>query len=139
MALRTPLLLFSGAVLGAAIVVACGDDSPTDVDAADGGTSCDCPAAEPPLDGRITIRNLEAPVELSASSSGTQSLRCGVGETLLTGSCRLATMDPEVTLSEAGLDENSPDDIGWRCVWNNATPRANTGIVRVLCLSPSEE
>lgn len=142
MTLRTPVLLFTlGATFGAVVVVACGDDSPNDVDAADADDlTCDCAPAEPPLAGRIVIQEITAPVTLPAGGFGVQGLQC-VGGTLLTGSCRLNTLgpEPEVTLSEAGLDDRTPGVIAWQCVWNNPTPREIMGEVRVLCLMPAEQ
>lgn len=140
MTMRAPLLILTGAFLGAGIVVACGDDSPADVDAQDASPTCDCPSAEPPLAGRITIDDVfVVEVPLPANDSAGNGVTCPAGKTLLSGSCRLQTADPEVTLSEAGFNDATPGLISWDCAWNNPTPRANTGIVRVMCLSPAEE
>jgi hypothetical protein len=130
--MKTPVLLLAGAALGIAIVVACGDDSPTDADAA----MCDCPAAEPPLAGRITIAP-NATVALSAQSNVTWGRGCDEGEILLGGSCLLETQDPEITLSESGVQTLPGLPPAWRCVWNNPTARDNVGEVRVICLAPA--
>ena len=133
--MKTPLLLLMGAGLGIALVFACGNDAPTDADAA---AHCDCPAAEPPLDGRIVI-TAEATADIPAQDVGAQSVRCPDGATPLGGSCTLETsIARDITLSEAGFKFSTPDDPVWTCVWNNPTTTPNVGIVRAVCLLPAE-
>lgn len=128
---RTPLLVVTGAALGIGLILACGDDSPTDADAA----VCDCPAAEPPLAGRIILSD-ESTSPIPALGSTSQSNECPTGATLLSGSCLLETIDNEVTLSQSGFEVF--DDTVWVCRWNNPTSQANVGKVRVICLMPAE-
>lgn len=125
-------ILVCGLVAGIALVVACGDDSPGDVDAAD--AACNCPAAEPPLAGRIT--RVRADNNLSAGGTGGASAFCPTGATALGGSCEVATTDTNVVLlSSRFVPGTAP---GYRCDWStvNAT-MARTGTAEVVCLAPA--
>lgn len=127
--IRVPIILLAGAACGIGLVLACGDDSPSDADAA----VCDCPASEPPLDGRIAQRP-EVTAAIAANSDALQSNNCLLGTTLISGGCTLQTPDPLITLSESG----PADDRTWLCRWNNPTGNANVGVVKVICLTPAE-
>jgi hypothetical protein len=121
--------LVGGVVLGVALVVACGDDSPTDVDAAD--AACNCPAAEPPLSGRIT--RVRADNNLSPGAGGAAAASCPAGALALGGSCEVAATDTNVVLLSSRFVAE-----GYRCDWStvNAT-MARTGTAEVVCLSPA--
>lgn len=117
-----------GAVFGAALVIACSDDSPPAADAA----VCDCPAAEPPLAGRIvTVTN---PVTVLANSGGGQSVGCPSGGTLLGGGCT-RTSGAELIVAQSGP---VPAGGGWSCVWRNNIANDAMAIVHAICLVPPQ-
>jgi|JI10StandDraft_1071094.scaffolds.fasta_scaffold218970_1 hypothetical protein len=121
----------SGAVLSLTLVLACSDDSPGDADAA----VCDCPAAEPPLAGRIV--SFTASNAIAAGSVGVASVGCPVGGTVLGGACDVMTDDPNIQVQETQYLRGSQD--GYLCRWSalNATVN-NTGTVEVTCLVPAQ-
>ncbi|MBK7070903.1 MAG: hypothetical protein IPH44_01265 [Myxococcales bacterium] len=124
--------LIGGIAVGIALVVACSDDSPGDVDAAD--AACNCPAAEPPLAGRIT--RVRADNNLSPGGTGGAAVGCPAGAIALGGSCEVATTDTNVVLLSSRFTPGSPE--GYRCDWStvNAT-MARTGTAEVVCLTPA--
>lgn len=122
--------LTAGIFAGIVLVLACGDDSPSNVDAA----SCDCPPAEPPLMGRVmTVSQTQ---EIAGNARGGQGAACPDGAELLTGSCTTATVNPlrDVTLEQSGFygDEN-----GWSCWFKNNETTPVTIKVSVRCLVPA--
>lgn len=133
---KTPLYLLFGVVLGVGTVIACGDDSPGDADAA----ACDCPAAEPPLAERIVRSPLgSGTVTIPAGEFGAQSNSCPDGSTLLTGSCFQDT-NPNglaVYLLNAGFRAGA-DPTTWSCYWHNTSAQAVEVRVDVVCLMPAE-
>ena len=121
-------LLLAGAAGGAAFVVGCSDDSPGDADAA----ACDCPAAEPPLAGRIRrIRITEAISPMGTASPGAV---CPTGSTVLGGSCRLMTGQQDIYLNQAGIDQ----DLAYLCRWKSMSVQPDTGIAEAICLMPAQ-
>lgn len=122
----------AGAAFAAALVIACSDDSPSDADAA----VCDCPAAEPPLQGRITA--VVVPVTIPANSGAGTGALCPTGATLLGGGCRLPNDDAAVLLSEAGPNRMSPSQPGYDCYWVSASATARTGEAEAICLMPAQ-
>ena len=128
---QVPLVLCAGAALGIALMLSCGH-SPQTADAAD---VCNCPAAEPPLDGRIVTGTTTTPVPEQALTSF--SARCPTGATIvLGGSCRLATTQRGVNLQESGI-HNPTDGAAWDCVWDNTTGSQMTATATVTCLKPA--
>jgi hypothetical protein len=127
---RTTLLFVSGAVAGIALVLSCGDGSPRAVDAADGG-ACNCPAAEPPLAGRIV--EVEQMTTIPALDEGVGGAVCPSGAIVLSGGC--ANLLGQT--SQILVEETSPGDIGWNCNWRNPSnaPIQVRSIVR--CLKPT--
>lgn len=121
-----------GAVIGAGVVVACSDDSPGNADAA----TCDCPAAEPPLAGRIV--RVTATAEIAPNGFGTQGVSCAAGSTLLGGSCRLmdGNGNGNVYLNEAGIINLGGQ--GYQCEWHSMSLIAATGIATAICLMPAQ-
>ncbi len=63
--MKTLIIALVGAAVACALILSCGNDSPGDADA---HTTCDCPAAEPPLSGRI-VRVTET-LALAAQDTG---------------------------------------------------------------------
>src|SRR5689334_20253997 len=122
---RSCFLLMIGAASGVAFVLSCGDnlslkayaaatvDSPEGSDAA---TTCDCPPAERPLDGRfITISNTRS----IAPGLGVEDAYCPAGSQLISGSCTqdLLNSYQHLTLEQSGFYETSPAE--WWCFFRN--------------------
>lgn len=122
--------LLAGLGAGVSLVVACSDDSPGAADAA----VCDCPAAEPPLTGRITsVRGMNP---ISAAGTGFASVDCPIGATVLGGACEVMNLDANVLVMESRFTRGSQQ--GYQCSWSalNATA-SNTGIAEAICLVPA--
>ena len=127
----SPLVALSAGVLaGIALVLSCSDDSPGHADAA----SCECPAAEAPIAGRITI--VQQTFVVSANARGGIEGGCAPGATMLTGSCTTDTVNPlrDVTLEQSGFyaQEN-----GWYCRFKNNEAAPVTVKVSIRCLNPA--
>ena len=123
--------LGAGLFAGIVLVLSCSDDSPGHADAA----SCDCPAAEPPLSGRITVVNQTQVI--AANARGGQGASCPSGALLLSGSCTTETINPlrDVTLEQSGffMQENS-----WQCWFKNNEAAPVTIKASVRCLVPTQ-
>jgi hypothetical protein len=121
----------SGAVLSLTLVLACSDDSPGDADAA----LCDCPAAEPPIAGRIMVVQASNPIQVG--TGGQQTVFCPAGAVVLGGACDVTTDDPEVQVQKSAFVRDAQQ--GYRCRWSavNAT-MANTGTAEAICLVPAQ-
>jgi len=123
-----------GALSVTVFLVACSDDTTGDADAA----VCDCPAAEPPLAGRIVqVRNT-----LSINPGGIPTSNeaiCAEGSMLIGGGC---SQESEVVQSQLvlvhagrlGTMERGP----WRCSWRNDSAAAISTVVEAVCLVPAE-
>jgi hypothetical protein len=129
--LNSLAILALGAVGGIALVVACSDDSPTDADAA----VCDCPAAEPPLTGRIVAVRQSNPIV--PGSGGGAAVACPAGSTILGGACEVETPDARVLLMESRFFRTGNPQ--YVCQWSalDATA-ANTGTAEAICLTPAQ-
>lgn len=124
--------LLAGVGAGVALVVACSDDTPTDVDAAD--AACNCPAAEPPLAGRIT--RVRADNTLSPGGAGGAAAGCPSGAVALGGSCEVAVTDTNVILLSSRFVPGSPP--AYECEWSTVGASvARTGTAEVVCLTPA--
>ena len=124
--------LAAGLTVGVVLVVACGDDSPVAVDAAD--ASCDCPAAEPPLAGRITRVRSDNP--LSPGGSGVSAAFCPIGAVALGGACEIQILDANVVLMSTSFTVGDPH--GYRCDWETVgATMPYTGTAEVVCLTPA--
>jgi hypothetical protein len=125
-----------GAVCALVAVVACGDDSPQTVDAAE---ECNCPASEPPLAGRIV--RVEARDDISALNAGGNGVGCPAGGVALGGSCSLVQVNDieQVRLINAGhpVDPEAPNV--WSCRWFNGSNAAVTGVASLNCLMPAAQ
>ena len=128
--MKTLIIALGGAAIACALILSCGDDGPGTADAQ---TACDCPAAEPPLSGRI-VRVTET-VALAAQDIGTSGASCAAGATLIGGGCALQTLDKRINLTYASPDVGGAET--WACSWNNPTTDANTGIATAICLMPA--
>ena len=129
-----PSMLF-GVFLGIAFVLACGEDSPTPADATPDATTCECPAAEKPIAGRIVV--IKNDVTIPAMDNAGESAPCllaGSGSILLSGSCDVPSNSTTVTLTRAGFGETSPND--WTCEWTNSGVAPVAAQVLAKCLVP---
>lgn len=123
--------LVGGLLAGVVLVLSCGDDSPTRADAA----SCDCPASEPPLSGRIT--NIDVTQEIAPNSRGGNGAACPADAVLLSGSCTTAVINPirNVTLEQSGFYESGN---GWHCEFKNNENTPVTIKATARCLVPAQ-
>ena len=117
-----------GAVLSAALILACGDDHPP---AADAASACDCPKAEPPLAGRIEFGPVRTesidPREVDIIGEACPT----PGSIPLGASCRGGPHTPLISSFK-------PDGIeGWQCEWRNDTSSAENATFQVMCLKPA--
>ena len=122
--------LLAGMFAGIVLMLSCGDDSPDKADAA----MCDCPAAEPPFSGRITIVNQTQII--AANNDGGQSAGCPQGAQLLSGSCTTDNVNPfrDVTLRQSGFYGTEQ---GWNCEFRNNEATPVTVKASVVCLMPA--
>ena len=121
--------LIAGMFAGVLLVLSCGDDSPGNADAA----TCDCPAAEPPLAGRIMI--IDQTRTIDAGSRGLAATACPQGALRLEGSCTTATINPNrnVTLEQSGFYGGLTE---WNCEFKNNEATPVTIKASVVCLMP---
>lgn len=118
-------------VLIAVTFAACSDDG-GQADAA----GCTCPAAEPPLAGRIVQRSRLVTITAADGAGrhgfGQNGSPCLAGETLLSGGCLLNELpSDELMLFESGYIDNAI-----RCGWISRSILAHTGTATAVCLSP---
>ena len=119
----------TGMVAGIMLVISCSDDSPGNADAA----TCDCPAAEPPLDGRLQV--VKATAEVPANSNGGQGAQCPVGSQYLGGGCGAINGQlPDIVLRQSAP---STSGRGWYCEFRNNEPTPVTIEASVFCLVPA--
>jgi hypothetical protein len=130
---RSIIMLGSGAFIGIAFVLSCGDGSPKAADAAD-GVACNCPAAEPPIPARVmeirtddVVQKNSMHVRIGASCPGVPQQAM-----TLTGGCT-ADFPAQGSLN---LEESAPGGIGWGCTWSNASNVDVPVHVIVRCLVP---
>ena len=120
----------AGVIAGGILVVSCSDDSPGDADAA----MCDCPAAEPPLTGRI--RQVTKEGQIGANDIGFLSVTCELGAQVLGGGCGgQSTAAPDIVIRQSiPNDGNVP---GWVCDIRNNSLAPETVRATVFCLVPA--
>ena len=126
---RAVSLLLTGAVIGIALILSCSDGSPRMADAAD--PTCNCPAAEPPIAGRIV--QIESATTVPANDIAPGGALCPSGAVALGGGCAASVGEsPQII-----LEQSIPDAIAWNCRWRNPTnaPIAVRAVVR--CLKPA--
>jgi len=117
-----------GAVVTATLILACSDDAPGPADA----SVCDCPAAEPPLDGRVI--EVSVPASFAAPGGGA-GVNCPMGSLFMGGSCLIDALGPgpgTVSLQEAG--QQSPGN--YSCSWNSTIAAVSTTRAVARCLVP---
>jgi hypothetical protein len=137
--MKTIITVAASALAGALVVVACSDDSPTPADA-DAG-SCNCPAAEPPINAARLHRVDSGLVTVPLASSGEAGIACPAGELLIGGSCYIEQDETaqQVALKEFGMAPEAASSAGttWSCLYGNQST-VGTAMVRAqaLCLRP---
>jgi hypothetical protein len=135
MKLQTTLIILSiGFVSGIAFVVSCGDgQSPSQVDAA---VQCDCPAAEPPLAGRIA--RVAADRSIPSLTFFSAVAFCEAGTVTLSGGCFSRSSDPKYILNSSyPIPAGDPNPTGWACEFYNGTAAPVTSTAYVTCLKPA--
>lgn len=129
--MKTLATLLVGAVGATAMIVACSDDSPRDADAA----TCDCPAAEPPLAGRVMqVRGTDA--DLQANGTGVGVATCPANSILISGWCELTNSSAQAALVNSGPFPSQPQT--WTCEWRNYNAGIGTVHAVAFCLMPAQ-
>jgi hypothetical protein len=127
---RSAVRLTTGLTASVLLILSCSDDSPGHADAA----ACQCPAAEPPLAGRIQrVTNTRT---VPANGDDGVNAACPDGALIIGGGCATS---PETSVHNVVLQFSHQDDTGrvWVCRFHNneATP---VGIrASVYCLIPA--
>lgn len=132
--MKTAIVFLAGAAAATGLVLACSDDSPRPADAA----TCDCPAAEPPIAGRVThVRGLDD--TLPANSVVNAIATCPADSTLVGGWCDFVNVPgtpPQLALVKAGA---TPAIAGaWQCTWQNYNGGSATVHAEAVCLMPAQ-
>ena len=136
----TTTTLLAGAACATALILACGDDSPADADAA---PLCDCPAAEAPLAGRIVF--VDQVIEPDTIGQIQATARCEDDWVLLGGGCTVESGNPHsLILNTSGTSPNditsSPLGGDYRCYWKNPDNLQIDAVrARAICLVPAAE
>lgn len=126
------LLFFSGAVASAALFVACSDDAP----GADAAGVCECPAAEPPLAGRL-IQVESDPLTIAAGTGDAVSASCPEGAIVLNGSCHHEPV-PDASTFLIGGGASRGSGAGWDCEWVNTRTEGDVTVrAYATCLMPA--
>ena len=129
--MKTLAMLLTGSIFSAALIVACSDDSPHDVDAA----TCDCPAAEPPLSGRIMqVRGTD--VDVAPNNGAAAGATCPANSILMNGWCEFVDGGAQAALVNAGPSPSQPQT--WFCRWNNYNAGIGTVHAVAFCLMPPQ-
>jgi len=139
---RSILLLMTGAASGIVFVLSCGDNLSVKANAdaavdAPKASTCDCPAAEPPLAGRFVRIHETSSMNLGGGLL-VQSAHCPVGSQLISGSCTQNEINPyrQLTLEQSGFYGESSNE--WWCFFRNSQPQVEITIrVSVICLEPA--
>jgi hypothetical protein len=132
MRLRTLMASLTGFVAGIALVLACGENASQPADAS-AGQVCDCPAAEPPLTGRVRVERYPRIAEIAEGAASASAFReCSNPHAiLLAGHCYGES--EAVFLREAGARENV-----WFCAWGAEPGPARRGLgISLNCLEPA--
>jgi hypothetical protein len=130
----TICVLAVGFIIGAISVLSCGDDNPKQADAA---TTCDCPASEPPLSGRITRATRQRAFTPMGYSNVIAT--CESGSIALSGGCFANSTDSKYVLNSSYPYSTAPDaqPSGWSCDYYNGTASPVTSTAYVTCLKPA--
>lgn len=120
-----------GVAFGIATMLSCGENSPQRSDAA----TCDCPASEPPIAGRI-LAKASPPATIEPGLTGLAGVGCDSGTQLISGACEEEgdTAEDNITLQQSGPNSQLT---GWNCIFKNneAVPVPVKAVA--LCLKPA--
>jgi hypothetical protein len=119
-----------GAAFGVGMVLSCSDGSPHRSDAA----TCDCPASEAPIAGRVVIVDGSLRT-LQAGELGGASVGCMPGMQFLSGSCSNAdpTAPEDITITQFGVDRAT---FNYGCVFKNNKTVPVQVRASAVCLRP---
>jgi hypothetical protein len=136
---RIKLLLatIGGLMAGVTLVIACDDGSAQTADAQ--VTQCNCPAAEPPLAGRVVIEDYFGVGRIEDDTVGlrfdAQRSCSNPRAILMTGLCTASGANHKLILEEAGGVSNA-----WRCSWRKELGDGPVRLdIRLNCLNPADE
>lgn len=132
-----------GAVCSTAIIVACSDDSPPRIDAADAADAavCDCPPAEAPITPARMVR--VDSIVTAAANMGTSAIAlCPAGSLVMAGSCYIDQDNTarELSLLQSGIQpkDATMQPLSWQCTFDNkSTTQTATVRAQALCLIPA--
>jgi hypothetical protein len=144
---KSILLILSGATVGIAFVISCGDNWHLVADAAvdapkasNAAPVCDCPAAQPLLAGRLVEQSVFWSID--GNRQGSSNLYCPPDTLPISGSCTVAEPSPDkdVILRESGFIESGfiVNQPAWRCSYRNNEPTAILYKIAVSCLRPPQ-
>jgi hypothetical protein len=127
---RSVALLVTGIAAGVVLIVSCSDDSPGHADAA----ACECPAAEPPLAGRI--QRVTDTVTVAANGDAGVTAGCPDGASIIGGGCATS---PEGSIYDVVLQYSHQSDSGrvWECRFHNNMPMVINIRASAYCLVPA--
>ncbi len=130
--MKTLVTAIGGAACATILILACSDDSPPSVDAA----VCDCPAAESPIPGRVTlVRGTAASVAAGGFTGGGNAI-CPTGAIVLSGGCFVDGFAiADITLQGFGKVDGQE---GHYCVWLNNHTEAQMVHAEATCLVPAQ-
>ena len=116
---------------------ACSDDGGSLIDAAADGGTCNCPAAEPPLAGRLTIVTTTRPDQGGTPDNVGVAAQCPDNAELLGGGCNVTGPGSNtLTLYTSARPPTAPYTYG--CRWNNPTGATVTIEAWASCLAPPQ-
>jgi hypothetical protein len=124
-------LLITGMLAGIILVLSCGDNSPSNADAA----TCDCPVAELPIAGRLV--RINQTTVIPPNTTDVASTGCPPGGLLISGSCTDTIPElADLTLQQSGFIRN--DEQGWNCAFRNNNMTTSVTIkATAICLMPA--
>jgi hypothetical protein len=127
--------VFLGISIGVAFVLSCDDDDSVRDAGADAAKDCNCPAAEPPLKGRITYVEAEKPLGGGPTSI---SANCGTDSIAIGGGCRLKMAVGQTVFLQAytsAPDPMEPSFSSYACQTGNGNnPNGDIIIATAVCL-----
>jgi hypothetical protein len=127
--------VFLGVSIGVAFVLSCDDDDSVRDAGADAAKDCNCPAAEPPLKGRITYVEAEQPLGGGPTSI---SANCGTDSIAIGGGCRLKMAVGQAVFLQAfpgAPDPMKPTNGSFLCQTGNGNnPNNDIIIATAVCL-----
>jgi hypothetical protein len=125
-----PIIQLSiGAAFGVGMVLSCGDNSPRS-----DASTCDCPASEAPISGRlVTIEGTTQTLQAGEQSGATAG--CMPGMQFLSGTCTAEnpTVLEDIQVQQFGFNQATSV---WFCLFKNNKPTAVQVKATVLCLKP---